>query len=239
VQNLSWNGVDWLKFADWAMLESEEAVWMDTSVLLTFVGVVALISLVPGPDMLYIIANGVSSGPRAGAVAAVGMSSGLAIHTLAAALGLSALLTVAPLAMEVIRACGIVFLLYLAVDAFRTSLSTPDEAVTVPRRSLRRVYGMAIATNLGNPKIVVFYLAFLPQFTSQHAAWPIPVQLLALGALFIAVGIIVDGAVGLASGRLSDFLTRRRDVRRWLHRLSATIFAGLAVRLAVDGFKQA
>jgi threonine/homoserine/homoserine lactone efflux protein len=210
---------------------------VNASVLLTFVGIVTLISLVPGPDMLFIIANGVSSGPRAGVVAAVGMSTGLALHTIAAAVGLSALLTAAPIAMEVVRIFGIVFLLYLAVDEFRgslrRSLSGPNK--TVPRRSLRRIYGMAVATNLGNPKIVLFYLAFLPQFTSHDAAWPVPVQLLVLGALFIVVGLAIDGSVGLASGRLSDFLIRRRDVQRWLHRASATIFAGLALRLTIDG----
>jgi threonine/homoserine/homoserine lactone efflux protein len=211
---------------------------VDTGLLLTFLGVVVFISLVPGPDMLYIIANGVASGPRAGLIAAVGASTGLAVHTIAAALGLSALLAALPVAMDVIHVLGVLFLLYLAVNAFRSAKSTPDDAVPVaPARSMRRVYGMAVATNLSNPKIVLFYLAFLPQFTSRHAAWPVPVQLLTLGGLFISVGIVVDGGVGLASGRLSDLLARRRGVQRWLDRVSGTIFTGLAVRLAADAIR--
>lgn len=211
---------------------------VDTNLLLAFIGVATFISLVPGPDMLYIIANGVSSGPRAGVIAAVGASTGLAVHTIAAALGLSALLMALPVAMAVIHVLGVLFLLYLAVNAFRSSRSTPDDAVPVaPERSMRRVYGMAVATNLSNPKIILFYLAFLPQFTSRHAAWPMPVQLLMLGGLFISVGIVIDSGVGLASGRLADLLARRRGIRRWLDRVSGTIFAGLAARLAADAIR--
>jgi threonine/homoserine/homoserine lactone efflux protein len=211
---------------------------MNTSVLLTFLVVVTVISLVPGPDMLYIVANGMSSGPRGGLLAAVGMSTGLAIHTVAAALGLSALFAALPAAMEVVRVAGIVFLLYLAVESLRSSMSILDESTAAaPARSLRRVYVMAVATNISNPKIVLFYLAFLPQFTSHQASWPVPVQLLVLGALFIGVGILVDGSVGLASGRVAGLLARKHRIRRWMHRLSATIYTGLAVRLVTDSLK--
>jgi threonine/homoserine/homoserine lactone efflux protein len=94
---------------------------------------------------------------------------------------------------------------------------------------------MATLTNLANPKVVLFYLAFLPQFLSHGPhAWPIPAQLLTLGAMFIVVGISVDGTVGFTAGTLADKVLGRPAVRRRLERASALIFGGLAVRLALD-----
>ena len=205
---------------------------MDIAVLIAFVGAAAIISIVPGPDMFYIMANGIASGTRAGVVAAVGMSTGLAVHTLAAALGLSALLHAAPMALEAIRIFGVLFLAYLAVDALRSPAATTAQAV--PARSLGRVYGMAVLTNLANPKVVLFFLAFFPQFVDHGAAVPVPVQFLVLGAVFISIGLTVDALAGFASGRLSDLLISRHGVRRWLDRISAAVYAGLAVRLATD-----
>lgn len=207
---------------------------MHGELLLTFFGAVLLISLVPGPDMLYVMANGMASGSRAGVVAALGMSTGLAVHTTAAALGLSALLQAAPLAMEAIRLFGIAFLCYLAIDAFRSSRAPQAELTIAPVRSMRRVYLMGALTNLANPKIILFYLAFFPQFVTPDSGWPIAVQMMVLGALFIVVGVMVDGSAGFACGRLSDFLTRRRGVRRWTDRVCAGIFGTLAARLIVD-----
>ncbi|RCW47013.1 threonine/homoserine/homoserine lactone efflux protein [Halopolyspora algeriensis] len=206
---------------------------MEFGVLLAFVGVVTVISLAPGPDTFYVMANGMASGARAGVVAAIGMSTGLSLHTLAAVFGLSALLQAAPTAMDVVRVFGIVFLLYLAFQAFRSPGSAMDGVrADVPGRSLRRVYTMAVLTNLANPKIILFYLAFVPQFTSPEFSWPVPMQLLTLGGVFILVGVVVDGLTGLASGKLSEFLSRRRSVRKWLDRVSAGVFGALAVHLA-------
>lgn len=206
---------------------------MEFGVLLAFVGVVTVLSLVPGPDTFYIMANGMASGARAGVVAAIGISTGMAVHTLAAVFGVSALLRAAPAAMDVIRVFGIGFLLYLAFQAFRSSTSAKEDApANVPTRSLRRVYTMAALTNLANPKIILFYLAFVPQFTSQAFPWPVPMQLLTLGGVFILVGVVLDGLTGLTAGRLAEFLGRRRSIRKWLDRVSAGVFGALAVHLA-------
>ncbi|MGJ7907061.1 LysE family translocator [Actinopolyspora sp. H202] len=206
---------------------------MEIGALLAFLGVVTVISLVPGPDTLFIMANGMTSGARAGVIAAVGISTGMAVHTLAAVFGLSALLQAAPAAMNVIRVFGIFFLLYLAFQAYRSSgVEAESPQVNAPTRSLRRVYTMAVLTNLANPKIILFYLAFMPQFTNQSYAWPVSVQLLALGGLFILVGVALDGMTGLTAGKLSEFLSRRRSVRKWMDRVSAGVFGALAVHLA-------
>ncbi|GAA2361119.1 MULTISPECIES: LysE family translocator [Streptomyces] len=213
---------------------------MDLSLIAAFVAAAFLLSVAPGPDMLFIVANATAGGRRAGLVAALGMSTGLAVHTLAAALGLSALFRAAPEALEVVRLAGAVFLLYLAVTSWRAGRRTPGEQegparATVPRRPLRKLYLMATLTNVANPKVILFYLAFLPQFlTTGASAWPVWVQLLALGGLFILVGLPVDATVGLAAGSLADKLLSRPSFRRRLERASAVVFGGLAARLALD-----
>lgn len=202
--------------------------------LVAFVVACAVISIVPGPDMMFIIANGVARGRAAGVVAAVGMSTGMVVHTVAAALGLGALLQAAPAVLDGVRIVGAVFLCYLAISALR---SARDVAETAPARfgghSLRRTYAMATLTNLANPKVIFFYVAFFPQFVTT-GGWSTPVQFLVMGAILIIVGLSVDASVGLASGALSALLRRRPGVQRWLGRVSAAIFGGLAVRLVVD-----
>ena len=202
--------------------------------MVAFVVACAVISLVPGPDMMFIVANGIARGRVAGVVAAVGVSTGMAVHTVAAVLGLGALLQAAPMVLEGVRIAGAVFLVYLAISALRSARSVAE---TAPARfgghSLRRTYLMAALTNIANPKVIFFYLAFFPQFVTE-GGWATPVQFLVMGAMFIVVGLSVDASVGLASGALSALLRRRPAVQRWLSRVSAAIFGGLAVRLVVD-----
>jgi threonine/homoserine/homoserine lactone efflux protein len=207
---------------------------MDVSILVAFVAACAVISLVPGPDMMFIVANGVARGRAAGVVAAVGMSTGMAVHTVAAALGLGALIQAAPVVLEAVRIVGAVFLCYLAFSALREARHVTETApAKFGGHSLRRTYAMATLTNLANPKVIFFYIAFFPQFVTE-GGWPTPVQFLLMGAILIVVGLAVDASVGLAAGTLSDLLRRRPAVRRWLSRVSAAIFGGLAVRLVVD-----
>jgi len=207
---------------------------MDASTLVAFAVACAVISLVPGPDMMFIIANGIARGRAAGVVAAVGMSTGMTVHTVAAALGLGALLQAAPMVLDAVRIVGAVFLVHLAISALRSARSVAE---TAPARfgghTLRRTYLMATLTNLANPKVIFFYLAFFPQFVTE-GGWPTPVQFLLMGAILIVVGLTVDASVGLAAGTLSNLLRRRPAVQRWLGRVSAVIFGGLAVRLVVD-----
>jgi threonine/homoserine/homoserine lactone efflux protein len=210
---------------------------VDLHVVLAFVAAAYVISLVPGPDMLFIVANGVAGGRRAGVTAALGVSTGLLGHTLAAAFGLGILVQRAPEALRVVRIAGAVVLLVLAVTTWRAARRQgPEEAVAaVPRRSLRRTFALAALTNLANPKVILFYLAFVPQFVTLGAgAAPVPVQMLVLGAVLIVVGLSVDGTTGLLSGTLSDRLRANRRLRRRMERASAGVFAALATRLVLD-----
>ncbi|WP_314173877.1 LysE family translocator [Streptomyces winkii] len=211
---------------------------MSEAAVVAFVIAVFLLSVAPGPDMMFIVANALAGGRKTGVVAALGVSAGLAVHTALAAFGLGALLRAAPYVLEVVRVCGALFLVYLAVTTWQASRQLNGAAEsTLPahKRSLRKVYVMAFLTNLANPKIIIFYLAFFPQFlTTSGGSWPVTLQFMVLGAIFIVVGLTVDASVGLLSGTLSEQVLRRNAVRRWLDRVSAAIFGGLAVRLVVD-----
>jgi threonine/homoserine/homoserine lactone efflux protein len=208
---------------------------LNPATLLGFAVAAPVISVVPGPDMMFIMANGIAGGRRAGLVSALGVSLGLMVHTFAAALGLGALLRAAPFVLDTIRWCGAVFLLYLAFTAIRsarTRISFDGNAKL--RRSLRRTFLMATLTNLANPKVILFYLAFFPQFLDPHATWSITTQFLVLGLILIVIGLAVDASTGFASGALSERLRRHPAVRSWLDRISAAVFGALAIRLVID-----
>jgi len=205
---------------------------MQLTTMVAFAGACLVLNLVPGPGMMFIVAHGIAGGRRAGVVAAAGMATGTVVHTAAATLGLSALLRAAPVALDVVRLAGAVVLIYLAITALRSAKTTTDTA-TVTRRSLRRTYVSAVLTNLANPKVVLFYLAFVPQFLTI-GGWPTAAQILVLGAILVLIGIIMDTAVGLAAGAFSALLLRRPAVQRTLKRASAAIFGALAIRLATD-----
>ena len=212
---------------------------MDLTLLAAFAVACFVLSVVPGPDMLNIVANALAGGRRAGLVSAFGMSTGLAIHTVAAAFGLGALISAAPVALDIVRIFGAVFLLYLAVSTWLASrksalLETEPTAVPVTAK-LGKIYVMSMLTNLANPKVIIFYLAFFPQFLSTGAGMlPVTAQFLLLGATFIGIGICVDASVGVLAGTLSEKILRRRSFKRWLERVSAAIFGALAVRLVLD-----
>lgn len=208
---------------------------MNTATVLGFALACVVLNIVPGPGMLFIISHGLAGGRRSGVTAAAGMASGTVVHTLAAALGLSALLRAAPFALDALRIAGAVFLVYLAINAYRSArTSTPTQPATATgRKSMRRTYISAVLTNLANPKVVLFYLAFVPQFLTPQA-WPVPLQILILGGVLIVIGLLMDCAVGLAAGTFSALLLRRRSFEQWLKRISAAIFGGLAVAVLAE-----
>jgi threonine/homoserine/homoserine lactone efflux protein len=203
----------------------------------TFLGTIALICVIPGPDMVFIFANGIRWGPRGGAAAAVGMAGGMAIHTTAAVVGLSALVRASATGFDLLRAAGVAYLLWLAYSAWRGRGELPDGSAgagdAAPERSVSRIVRQAAITNLANPKVIVFYLAFLPQFVDRHHG-SITWQFVILGATFTAVGLIVDLAVGVASGRLGRRLVRSAKLAPALGAVTSVVFLGLAARLATE-----
>lgn len=192
---------------------------------------VAMIS--PGPDMLFILGCGMRGGPRAGLLATAGVATSETVHITLAAAGLSAFFAAAPTAFTALRLAGAAYLMYLGVQAIRHRGQMPATSAGANTASGRRVYLRGLLTNLVNPKMVTFTIAFLPQFVDPRLGrvW---LQFLILGAIFIALEFLVDGTVGVLAGRIGDWLARRQAARRRLDIATGGVFIGLGVRLAVE-----
>ncbi len=202
---------------------------IDPLTLLAFIPAGLALNLTPGADMMFCLGQGLRSGRGAAMAANFGIAAGGMVHTTLAALGLGALVAAHPAAFEAIRWVGVAYLLWLAFGALRFS-SFAVEAV-VERVSAKRVFVQALTVNLLNPKVILFILAFLPQFVDPFR--PILPQFLTLGLVFSTGGLIVNGAVGLFAGSIGQRLARSANLSRWLSRISATIFGALALRLAL------
>jgi threonine/homoserine/homoserine lactone efflux protein len=200
------------------------------SLLAAYLVTVTLLMLAPGPDMLFALATGIKSGPRAGFVAAVGAAAGETVHITASALGLAAIFRAAPPLYDAVRFAGAAYLIYLGIQTLRSRDAPVAEgrAANGARRALWR----GAVTNLLNPKMALFSIAFLPQFVDTSRG-NIALQFLVLGACFVTLEILVDGTVGLLAGRFRQLLARRRVSKR-LHLVSGSVFVGLGAKIAIS-----
>ena len=204
----------------------------DWNLIVAFALAALAICLVPGPDMLFVLTNSVGRGARAGVLCAAGIGLAMVVHTAAAVLGLSLLFERSAWAFELVRYAGAAYLLWLGVNALRGRggiAGDPDAGELPTLAALRRGF----FTNLLNPKVILFFAAFLPQFVSPENG-PVVPQLLFLGALFTALGFCVDAAVALASGKAGSVLLCRPGLPRLIERISGVVFVGLGVRLLLE-----
>jgi threonine/homoserine/homoserine lactone efflux protein len=200
--------------------------------LTLFLAAGLVLNLTPGPDMLYVAARGANEGRSAGVVSALGIGVGTLVHVTLVAGGLAALLAAVPVAHFVLRIAGAAYLVYLGVRALRggphTSRSQPAPA------PLGAIFRQGVITNVLNPKVALFFLAFLPQFVDPSRGNP-ALQVVALGLLFDVSGTLVNLAVALASSRVADRL-RRTDAPggagRVIQRVTGGLFIALGARLA-------
>ncbi|WP_433664388.1 LysE family translocator [Nocardia sp. CA-128927] len=205
---------------------------VDQNLLLAFMATTFIAMITPGPDMLFVLGCGMRGGPRAGLFATAGVATSEAIHVAVAAAGLAALFAAVPVAFTVVRTLGAAYLIYLGVQAIRRRNSIPTESAEVGV-SGRKAYVSGLLTNLLNPKMVTFTIAFLPLFIdpSLGRIW---LQFAILGAVMIVFEFLVDGAVGVLAGRIGGWLRRRQAARRRIEVATGGIFIGLGVRLAIQ-----
>ncbi|MBQ4278540.1 MAG: LysE family translocator [Rikenellaceae bacterium] len=194
--------------------------------LLEFIATSSVLTLMPGPDILYVLAQSLVSGRRAGIAVALGLSSGLLVHTTAAALGLSLLIARSPTLFNIIKYAGIAYLLYMGWKSLRERTTPAGSAVTAaPARSL---YKTGITMNLLNPKIIVFFLALFPQFLDRHSATPTS-DIFILGGTFALIAVTIFTAVALLAGFISSRLAIRDLSPRILGTVKAVVYWGIAV----------
>ncbi|GII24538.1 LysE family translocator [Planosporangium mesophilum] len=207
---------------------------IDHHLLAVFTVTTIIAMVTPGPDMLFVLGCGMRGGPRAGLLATAGVATSEAVHIAVAAAGLVALFAAVPIAFTVVRVVGAAYLIYLGVQMIRHRKADPDEVPAAGGGvSCRRAYLNGLLTNLLNPKMVTFTIAFLPQFINPQLGrvW---VQFAILGTIMIALEFLVDGTVGVLAGRIGGWLRRRRAVRRRVDVATGGIFIGLGVRLAAE-----
>ncbi|VEN73876.1 Threonine transporter RhtB [Candidatus Desulfarcum epimagneticum] len=203
---------------------------MPPDVMLTFVSASILLALAPGPDNIFVLTQSALRGKKAGIAVMLGLCSGLVVHTTAVALGVAALFQTSALAFSALKFMGAAYLAYLAWQAFRASPETMEGRGEMDA-GLWRLYGRGIVMNITNPKVSIFFLAFLPQF-ADPARGSVAPQIFILGGLFILATLLVFGSVALMAGALGQWLARSPGVRKNMSRVAGMVFLGLAFKLA-------
>jgi threonine/homoserine/homoserine lactone efflux protein len=190
------------------------------------------LNLTPGPDMLYVAARSTSEGRAAGIISSLGIATGTLVHITAVALGLSALLLAVPVAYTAVRVAGAIYLLYLGVRAFATHSHAATRNLSAA--PLGAIFRQGVVTNVLNPKVALFFLAFLPQFVNP-ARGSAAAQIVLLGLIFDTSGTIVNVAVALGASGAAQRVRANGRAGTVLRRLTGLIFIGLGVRLALTG----
>ena len=201
---------------------------IDPVLLLAFIPAALALNLTPGADMMFCLGLGLRSGPRAAVAASAGISTGGMVHVTLAGIGLGTAVAAAPWLFDVIRWIGVAYLLWLALNAIRAKPINPDTPPTPARRAFRE----GLIVNLTNPKVILFVLAFIPQFVDP-ARGAILGQFLIYGLVLAIGGLFINGAVGMFAGGLGRRMTGSPGFSRGLGYISAAIFAALATRLAL------
>lgn len=193
-----------------------------------------LLNIMPGPDSLLIMTRSAAQGARAGCAAALGIGAGTLVHIFAAALGLSAVLATSATAFTVVKLAGAAYILYMAVGLLRSRKREGASApLALPALPYRKIFAQGFLTNVLNPKVALFFLAFVPQFISAGA----PNKALAfivLGCIFNFNGMLWCGALALTTAKASERLKPRPAVSLWLNRATGGLFVWLGLKLALS-----
>uniref|UniRef100_UPI003100E1BC LysE family translocator n=1 Tax=Neorhizobium sp. EC2-8 TaxID=3129230 RepID=UPI003100E1BC len=200
--------------------------------LLTFVGAATLLAWVPGPDNLFVLTQSAFFGRAVGMYVTLGLCAGLIVHTIAVSLGVAAIFQTSQTAFDALKIIGAVYLLYLAYKAFT---SEPDEPESRRERAKPawQMFVRGVVMNVTNPKVAIFFLAFLPQFTTPERG-SVVLQMLTLGGVFIVCAFASFALISVLSGSLSRWLQRSSQSRLWLNRAAGMVFVGLAVKIATS-----
>jgi threonine/homoserine/homoserine lactone efflux protein len=199
---------------------------------LVFIAASLLLIATPGQDMVLVMSRSIAQGSAAGVVTAAGVSVGLVGHTILATLGLGAVLRASEWLFLVLKLVGAAYLVYIGVQLLRTRQSELAISAGAPK-SLRRLFVDGALSNISNPKIAVFYFAFLPQFVLPQSTHP-TLSVFVLGLVFAGLTFLVKGPVGLAAGVLSTWLRTHPKFLVWVFRTSGAVLVGLGLKLAFE-----
>jgi threonine/homoserine/homoserine lactone efflux protein len=203
---------------------------MTSATLLYFLGASVALTIAPGPDNIFVLTQGVARGRKSAVITALGMCSGISVHTTAAAFGISAIFYSSAVAFNLVKYAGAAYLLYLAYKTLkeRSAVELSAAGDSGPMALFRRGFIM----NVLNPKVAMFFLAFLPQFVTADTRY-FPLRMLLLGFIFMAQAVIIFSLIGFFSGSIGSFILARPGIATRFDWLTAGVFASLGVRLAL------
>lgn len=204
---------------------------LDIETILSFSVASIALCLAPGPDNLFVLSQSAAHGRSAGLWVMAGLCTGLLFHTTAVVLGLAAVFQASAVAFTVVNVMGVAYLLFLAWKAFTAKT---QELGIAEKSSNGGFYRRGVIMNVTNPKVSIFFLAFLPQFVNPESGF-VTIQIITLGLMFIVATIVVFGVIAFMGGALRDFLVRSPKAQSIMNKASGVVLAGLAFRLAVTG----
>ena len=203
--------------------------------LAIFVAAVMVLNMTPGPDAMYVLGRSVTQGRRAGMLSSLGTVSGAGVHVIAAALGLSAFLATSAHAFTVVKWAGVIYLLYLGIRTFfdKSGLAAPhvSGSVVAKHRSGWTLFWQGVLTDVLNPKVALFFLAFLPQFIDPAAPNKV-LAFLFLGSIVVGTGLIWDMGLAVFASHVTKMLRGNRGFARMANRVMGVLLVGLGLRLA-------
>lgn len=208
---------------------------IDFETLTMFVAASFLLGLAPGPDNIFVLTQSILHGRWAGFLIILGLCTGLIVHTTIVALGVAVIFQTSVVAFNILKYCGAAYLIYLAWKAFMAS-TTPIELTERVRLTFPQLYRRGIIMNVTNPKVSIFFMAFLPQF-ADPARGPITLQLVLLGAIFILVTLIVFNLIAQLAGIIGKWISKSEKGEKILNRVAALVFVSLAIKLILTGQK--
>lgn len=200
-------------------------------VLITFFIASVILAIAPGPDNIFVLTQSALRGKTAGILIVLGLCTGLLVHTTAVSLGVAVIFQTSALAFTALKLAGAAYLIYLAWGAFKAGaeeIKGEKNTLTYPQ-----LYRRGIIMNITNPKVTIFFLAFLPQFADPKRG-SISIQMMMLGGVFIISAILVFGAIAFAAGVLGEWLRRSEKVQKIMNRAAGVIFLGLAAKLLLS-----
>jgi threonine/homoserine/homoserine lactone efflux protein len=205
---------------------------IEQSQLIYFIAASAALTLLPGPDILFVLTQSISQGKKAGIATASGLCTGVLAHTTAAALGVSALVYKSALAFEIVKYAGATYLLYLALHALKESEELISSA-PVREANAFALYKRGIFMNVLNPKVALFFLAFLPQFVNTDSG-NVPVQMIFLGVIFMIQAWLIFSVISVFAGTVGEKIVRKPGIGRYINWGKAGIFTFIGIKLALS-----
>lgn len=209
---------------------------LDPTLTVAYVVLATALAVAPGPDVLFVVANGMRHKMKGAIASALGIGCGSFLHAIMAALGVSAVIAASPVAFDILRYAGAAYLAYLGLQALRaywTYTNKLDVNESMVEVSTWNVFRRGLITNILNPKVVVFYLALLPQFINVELG-SVGLQIFLLGCIHNAIGMLFLISIGLLAGKASGWLSTT-NFGKWLDGIAGVFFIGLAIRLLMTG----